>query len=73
MKKACAIFSDAEKEFSLYKMSNKYTEQDVKNVYKVAQDWTAHLIKCAICMGVDLNEEDVWMGLFQPEYMILGC
>ena len=38
MKKIHAIFSDVKKEFSLYEMSNKYTEQDVKDVYKVAQD-----------------------------------
>ena len=38
MKKIHAISSDAEKEYSLYKMSNKYTEQDVKDVYKVAQN-----------------------------------
>ena len=73
MKKACAISSDAEKEFSSYETSNKYTEQDIKNAYKVAQDWTAHLIKHAAHIKVDLNEEDVWTGLFQPEHMILGC
>ena len=38
MKKVYAIFSDIEKEYSLYKMSNKYTEQDIKNAYKVAQN-----------------------------------
>ena len=64
MKKICAIFSDAEKKYSLYKVLNKYTEQDVKDVYKVAQDWIAHFIKHAVCMGVELNEGDVWMGLF---------
>ena len=58
MKKACAISSDAEKEYSLYKVSNKYTEQDVKDVYKIAQNWTAHLIKHAVHMGVKLNEGD---------------
>ena len=58
MKKIYAISSDAEKEFSLYEMSNKYTEQDIKDVYKIAQNWTAHLIKHAVYMGVDLNEED---------------
>ena len=64
MKKAHAISSDVEKEFSSYEASNKYTEQDIKNAYKVAQDWTAHFIKHAAHMGVELNERDAWMGLF---------
>ena len=38
MKKVCAISPDAEKEYSLYEVSNKYTEQNVKNAYKIAQD-----------------------------------
>ena len=38
MKKAYANFSDAEKEYSLYEISNKYIEQNVKNAYKVAQN-----------------------------------
>ena len=38
MKKVCVIFSDVEKEFSLYETSNKYTEQNIKDVYKIAQD-----------------------------------
>ena len=64
MKKVYAISLNVEKEFSSYEASNKYTEQDVKDVYKVAQDWTAHLIKHAVCMEVELDEEDVWIGLF---------
>ena len=52
------------KEFSLYEVSNKYTEQDIKDAYKVAQDWTACLIKHAAYMKVDLNEKNVWTGLF---------
>ena len=35
MKKVCAIFSDTEKEYLLYKTLNKYTEQNVKNAYKI--------------------------------------
>ena len=58
MKKAHAISPDAEKEFSSYEVSNKYTEQDIKDVYKIAQDWTACLIKHAAHMGVELNEEN---------------
>ena len=38
MKKICAIFSDTEKKYSSYKVSNKYTEQNVKNVYKIAHN-----------------------------------
>ena len=64
MKKVYAIFLDAEKEYSLYEALNKYTEQNVKNAYKVAQNWTAHLIKYAAHMRLKLNEEDVWMRLF---------
>ena len=58
MKKAYAISSDAEKEFSSYKVSNKYTEQNIKDAYKIAQNWTAHLIKHAAHMGVELDEGD---------------
>ena len=64
MKKICAISSDVEKKYSLYKVLNKYTEQNIKNMYKVAQNWTAHLIKCAAHIEIELNEEDMWMGLF---------
>ena len=59
MKKIHAISPDAEKEYSPYEVLNKYTEQDVKDVYKIAQDWTACLIKCAAHMGVELDEGDV--------------
>ena len=59
MKKICAISSDAEKEFSLYKALNKYTEQNIKNAYKVAQAWIAHFIKCAACIEVELNKKNV--------------
>ena len=38
MKKTCAISLDVKKEFSLYKALNKYTEQNIKNVYKIAQN-----------------------------------
>ena len=64
MKKICAISLNVKKEFSSYKASNKYTEQDVKNAYKVAQNWTACLIKHAAHMRVELNKENVWTGLF---------
>ena len=64
MKKICVISLNVEKEFSSYEVLNKYTEQNVKNAYKVAQDWTVHLIKCAAHMGVELNEENVWMQLW---------
>ena len=59
MKKAHAISLDAEKEFLLYETSNKYTEQNIKNVYKIAQNWTACLIKCTACIRVELNEGNV--------------
>ena len=58
MKKAHAISPNAEKEYSPYEASNKYTEQDIKDAYKVAQNWTACLIKCAAHMGVELDEGD---------------
>ena len=64
MKKIYAISLNVKREFLLYKASNKYTEQNIKDVYKVAQDWTAHLIKYAAYMRVELNEENVWTGLF---------
>ena len=38
MKKICAISLNIEKEYLLYEALNKYTEQDVKNVYKIAQN-----------------------------------
>ena len=59
MKKTCAISLNTKKEFSLYKMSNKYTEQNVKNVYKVAQNWTACLIKHTVHIKVKLNRKNV--------------
>ena len=59
MKKACAISLNAEKEYSLYEMLNKYTEQNVKNAYKVAQNWTAHLIKYAVYIRIELNKENI--------------
>ena len=64
MKKVYAISSNAEKKYSLYEVSNKYTKQNIKNAYKVAQDWTVHLIKHAAHMRVELNKENVWMRLF---------
>ena len=73
MKKVYTIFSDTEKKYSLYKASNKYTEQNIKNVYKIAQNWTTYFIKCAVCIEVELNKENVWMKLFQPEYIIFSC
>ena len=38
MKKTCAIFLNAEKEYLLYKMLNKYIKQNIKNMYKVVQN-----------------------------------
>ena len=38
MKKIYAISLNIEKEYSLYEVLNKYIKQNVKNVYKVAQD-----------------------------------
>ena len=64
MKKVCAIFLNAEKEYSSYEVSNKYTEQNVKNAYKIAQNWIAYFIKYAAYMRVELNEENMWMRLF---------
>ena len=58
MKNIYTIFSDIEKEYLLYEALNKYTEQDIKDAYKIAQDWTACFIKYAAHMGVELNKEN---------------
>ena len=35
MKKVYVIFLNVEKKYSLYKTLNKYTEQNIKNAYKI--------------------------------------
>ena len=58
MKKTYTIFSDTEKKNSLYKTLNKYTEQNVKNMYKVTQNWIACFIKHAAHIKIKLNEKN---------------